>query len=90
MSITVNISTSLQAYTNTTKTVETEGSTVSECLNHLVEEFPALKERFFDTNGNLFRYYRIYVNKKSIHSDGLVKPIKEGDELSIIRMVGGG
>jgi len=90
VSVKVKISRHLQRFTNDLKVTETDGSTVGECLNHLVEEFPALKERFFDTNGNLFRYYRIYVNKKSIHSDGLVKPIKEGDELSIIRMVGGG
>jgi len=90
VSITVNISTSLQAYTNTTKTVETEGSTVSECLQHLGEEFPRLKGHLFDTSGELVSYYRIFVNRKIIDSSNLDKPIKDGDELSIMMMGRGG
>ncbi len=90
MSIKVKISMCLQRFTNHTEVVEVNGSTVGECLKHLVEQFPLVKERLFDKQGKLFIYVNIYVNEKSVYPEQLAKPVKDGDELSIILMIGGG
>jgi len=68
--------------------VEVNGSTVGECLKHLVEQFPKLK--LFNKDGKLLPYLGIYVNGESAYPKQLDKPVKDGDELSIILMVGGG
>ena len=90
MSIKVNISPYLQYFINGVKTTEVDGSTVGDCLKHLVEQFPTIEKRLVDINGNLLKYCVIFVNGECIYPEGLAKPVKDGDELSIIVVFGGG
>ena len=90
MSIKIAIPLYLQPLTNNTEVVELNGSTLGECLNHLVKQFPRMEKMLFDKNGKLFGYVAIYVNGEDAYPEELVKPVKDGDELYILYIIGGG
>jgi len=90
MSIKIKLSSYLQRFTNHTEAVEVNASTVGECLKHLVEQFPLLKERLFDKQGKLFIYFNIYVNGKSVYPPNPDKPVRDGDEILIVSTLSGG
>ena len=88
--IKINIPSYMRSFTNNMKVVEVNGSTVGECLNHLVKQFPGMKKQLFSKNGNLFENIIISVNGESAYPEQLAKPVKEGDELNILLIIGGG
>ena len=90
MSIKINVSLFLHQYTNGREVVEVNGSTVGQCLDHLVKQFPGIKQWLFDNNGKLHSYITLYVNGRSAYPEELAKPVKSGDELNILFMVDGG
>ncbi len=90
MSIKINIPSYMRSFTNNMEVVEVNGSTVGECLNHLVKQFPGMKKQLFSKNGNLFENIIISVNGESAYPDQLTKPVKDGDELNIVVIIGGG
>ena len=90
MSIKINIPSYMQSFTNNMKAVEVNGSTVGKCLNHLFKQFPGMKKQLFSRGDNLFEYIIISVNGESAYPEQLAKPVKEGDELNILLIVGGG
>ena len=90
MSIKVDIPSSLQHLTNDVEVAEVNGSTVGECLEDLVKQFPDMKQYLFDKNGKLDMFGDIYVNGEKFYPEGLAKPVKDGDELFISNIVAGG
>ena len=90
MSIKVEIPQFLQPVTNDQQAAEVNGSTVGQCLDHLVKQFPSIKQKLFDKNGKLHSYLDIYVNGESAYPEELTKPVKDRDELHIIFLIGGG
>ena len=90
MSIKVKICPTLSRYTNNQQAAEVNGSTVGECLDHLVKQFSNLKQALFDKSGRLHRYLDVYVNGESAYPEELVKPVKNGDNLHIVMIVAGG
>ena len=90
MSIRVHIPWYLQELTDGAKVAEVNGNAVGECLAHLFEQSPNIKEALFNKNGNLVDYADIYINEESSYPEELAKPVKDGDELSIVFIVSGG
>ncbi len=90
MSVKVNISPVLSQYTNNQQIVEVSGSTIGQCLDNLVKQFPDIKRWLFDKNGKLLSYVEIYINGKSAYPEELAHPVKEGDELHTVFLIGGG
>ena len=90
MSIKINIPSYMKPFTNNMEVVEVNGSTVGECLSHLAEQFPSMKKQLFSKNGELFEYIIIPVNGESAYPEQLAKPVKDGDELNILLIIGGG
>jgi len=90
MSIKIEIPSYLQPYTNNMEVVEVNGSTVGGCLNHLVKQFPGIEKMLFAKNGKLFGYVTIYINGEDAYPEELAKPVKDGDELDILYIIGGG
>ena len=90
MSIKMKICPILSRYTNNQQAAEVNGSTVGECLDHLVKQFPDLRQALFDQNGRLYRYLNVYVNGGSAYPEEPVKPVKDGDNLHIVMIVAGG
>jgi len=90
MSVKINIPSYLQPYTDNREVVEVSGSTAGECLDRLVEQFPAISKMLYASEGELFDYVSVYVNGEFACTDELTKPVKDGDELHILYILGGG
>ena len=90
MSIKISIPSYMRSFTNNMKVVEVNGSTVGECLSHLVKQFPGMKKQLFSKNGNLFENIIVSINGESAYPEQLAKPVKDGDELKIVFIIGGG
>jgi molybdopterin converting factor small subunit len=91
MSINVNIfSPSLQRFTDYQEVVKANGSTIGECLDHLVKQFPGIEKGLFDRNGQLLNYVYFFINGKGAYPTDLTKPVKDGDELTISLLLPGG
>jgi len=90
MSVRINLPSILHSFTNNQAVVEVNGSTVGECLNELVRQFPRLKPMMFNKQGKLLNSIDIYVNQESSYPEELAKPVKDRDELHITLMIAGG
>ena len=90
MSIKIEIPSYLQPYTNDREVVEVNGSTAGACLNHLVELFPGMEKMLFAKKGKLHGYVGIYINGEDAYPEELTKPVKDGDEVYILYIIGGG
>jgi len=90
MSVTVNIHKTHRQHTNGLSKIEVEGNTVGQCLDHLVAQYPGLKEALFEKKEKLRNNIEIYVNLESAYPDELAKVVKDGDEIHITVMLAGG
>ncbi|MDP2688737.1 MAG: MoaD/ThiS family protein, partial [Deltaproteobacteria bacterium] len=91
MAIKVRIPTPLRKLTNGADEVTAEGSNISEIINDLEKNFPGLKERICEADGNLRRFVNIYLNDEDIRfKKNLATELGENDELSIIPAIAGG
>ena len=90
MSITINIHPFFCHLTNDQDVVEVDGSSVGQCLEHLIAQFPETKKWLLGKDGNLLSLVDIYVNGESAYPEELAKPVKDGDELHIIVFIAGG
>lgn len=90
MSIKIDIPSYWLPLTNNRAVVEVSGSTVGECLNQMIKQFPDVAQRLFDKNGQLFGDLGIYVNGADAYPEELAKPVKDGDELHIPYIIAGG
>lgn len=90
MSINVSIHRTHRQFTDGLDTVEVEGSSVGDCLDDLVRQFPGMANALFDKKGKLLKAIEIYINLKSAYPDELVKPVKDGDDIHITLMLAGG
>jgi len=80
----------ISPYPNLVNIAEVRGNTVSQCLDYFVNLYPRIKKVLFDENGKVSEYFWIAVNTDVISVEELAKPVKDGDELHIIPMIGGG
>lgn len=91
MSVKVNIFyPHLQQFTNNQDVVEVNGSTVGDCLDDMVRQYPSLKKALFDEHGQLLSYVIFFINREYAHPAELTKPVNDGDELTIALMIAGG
>ena len=90
MSVKINIPSYMQSFTDNMRVVELNGSTVGECLDHLVKQFPGMKKQLFSKDGDLFENIIMSVNGESAYPEQLIKPVQDGDELNIVVIIGGG
>ena len=90
MTVTVNLYSALSEHTDGRTQVQVSGSTIGECLNDLVGQFPKLRKVLFNKAGELFRHVFVSVNMKSVRPENLDVPLKEGDELHITLIIVGG
>jgi molybdopterin synthase subunit MoaD len=81
MSVKVLIPTPLQQFTANQATVEVEGATIAELLDHLDASFPGIKARLCDDECKLRRFVNFYVNSEDIPVFGRRKyALNAGDE----------
>ena len=91
MGVTVRIPTPLRRVTNGQDKVSVEGATLGEVIASLEAQFPGVKERLCDEQGEIRNFVNMYVNGEDVRFlDGLNSSTKSGDEISIVPAVAGG
>lgn len=90
MSVQINIPPLLRHLTNGATTATVNGSTIGDCLNDFVRQYPKTRRFLLDKESKLLRYAKVYVNKTTTYSQELAAPVKDGDEISIVYIVSGG
>jgi molybdopterin synthase sulfur carrier subunit len=92
LSVTVRIPAPLRKVTGERDVVTADGGgSLSEIISRLDQEYPGLKERICDENGELRRFVNLYINGEDVRFlSGLETPVKAGDEVSIVPAVAGG
>lgn len=91
MSVMVRIPGPLRKITNGADKVEMEGESLNALIGALEDEYPGMKERLLDDNGELRYFVNLYLNNEDVRFlEGLATEIKSGDEISIVPAVAGG
>jgi MoaD family protein len=91
MSVRVRIPAPLRSATDGQAEVRVEGGSLESCLGRLEEQFPGMRARLRDDQGELRRFVNLYVNGEDVRFlQGLATPLQAGDEVSIIPAVAGG
>lgn len=73
-------------------TVDFEGETVNDLIEHLVKRFgPQAKQALYDEKGELDLMIQILLNEREwVTRDSLETPLKEGDTLAFMLLAAGG
>jgi molybdopterin synthase sulfur carrier subunit len=91
MAITVRIPTPLRRVTDGQDKVDTEGETLKQIIDSMESQYPGIKERLCDEDGNLRNFVNVYVNGEDVRFlDGVDSETGDGDEISIVPAVAGG
>lgn len=92
MPVRVKIPTPLRGLTGDRDTVTAEGmTTLAALVGHLEGEFPGMRERLCEADGQLRRFVNVYINGEDVRFlSGIESALKEGDEVSIVPAVAGG
>jgi molybdopterin synthase sulfur carrier subunit len=91
MSVVVKIPTQLRAAAGGEAEAEVDGATVQEVLDGLFARFDELRARIYDEDGSLRRFVNVYLAGEDIRFlDGLLTPVTDGAELTILPAVAGG
>jgi len=92
LSVTVRIPAPLRKVTGERDVITADGGgSLSEIISRLDQEYPGLKERICDENGEIRRFVNLYINGEDVRFlSGLETPVKAGDEVSIVPAVAGG
>jgi molybdopterin converting factor small subunit len=91
VSVKVKIPVHFGHYTNGIFEVGVPGGTVGEVLHNIAKKFPRLKGVLFPNN-QLDEFLYISLNEQILtpQDDPLAKPVRDGDEVSIIVPLAGG
>ncbi len=90
MSVKVVIAETFQTVTGGTEMVEVQGKTVGRCLEEVVKKFPGIEKMWYGEKGQLAHYILIFVNGENVLGDNLMQPVKDGDEIYPMLIIGGG
>jgi len=90
MGIRIRWSEILRQYTGSPGIVDVEGDTVGACLEDLIIQYPYIKKWLFDNQGRLLVLITINNERIICGSGSLDTKVKEGDELYLHVILGGG
>jgi len=91
MSVKVRIPAPLRKLTKEQAVVDCQGATVEAILADLEKNYPGMKERICDENGQIRRFINIYVNQEDIRfKEGSKTAVPDNAEISIIPAIAGG
>ena len=91
MPIIVRIPTPLQKLTQNKPEVLISADTIGGMIQQLEKNYPGVKDRICDEQGNVRRFVNIFLNEEVIRFLEREKtPLKDGDEVSIVPAIAGG
>jgi MoaD family protein len=89
--VTLRIPTPLRPYTEGVSEINVQGTNVSEALNELTTQYPAIATHIFTEAGELRSFVNLFLNEEDVrHLQGVETEIKAGDRLMIIPSIAGG
>ena len=81
----------MRKLTNDQELVEAAGANIGELIEDLEKNYPGIKERLCDENGNVRRFVNIFLNDEDIRFlEEKQTAVKPGDEISIVPAIAGG
>ncbi|MGB7292358.1 MAG: MoaD/ThiS family protein [Thermodesulfobacteriota bacterium] len=87
----VRIPTPLRRLTGEKDEVLVEAATIGNLIEELESQFPGIKQRLCDEDGNVRRFINLYVNNEDIRFlKGTDTELQEKDIVSIIPAIAGG
>ncbi|MXY43960.1 MAG: MoaD/ThiS family protein [Dehalococcoidia bacterium] len=91
MSIVVRIPTPLRRLTDGQDKVDVDSNTLGGVIDAMNEQYPGIRERICDDQGQLRNFVNVYVNGEDVRFlQGLETPTSSGDEVSVVPAVAGG
>jgi sulfur-carrier protein len=84
----VRIPTPLRSYTAQAANVTAVGDTVDDVLHDLNRQFPGLRFRVVDEQGNLRQHMRIFINDEFVRD--LTRVVLPTDEVTLMQALSGG
>jgi len=88
---TVRIPTPLRKLTDGKEEVSARGTTIGQVLDDLETNYPGIKARICDENGQVRRFVNIFANDEDIRFlANLDTPVGDKDEVSIVPAIAGG
>ena len=88
MSVHLNIDESVFDHKRETTLIQTQGKTIGENLNYAMRQTPALKDRIFDTSGNLWAGILLKLDGKFVYSNHLTTPVGDRDTIEVLKFTG--
>ncbi|MCE9646381.1 MAG: MoaD/ThiS family protein [Chloroflexi bacterium] len=87
----LRIPTPLRTYTSGKSEVNVNGTKISEALEDLTAQFPAIKPHLFNETGQLRPFVNLFVGEHNIKDlQGVDTPVKDGDRIMLIPSIAGG
>jgi molybdopterin converting factor small subunit len=80
----------LQRLVDSPDELRLEGTTVGECLDDLVRQYPGAQRLLFDPRGGLLKPVYVFVNAEGMHKADLARPVGDKDELILAVLATGG
>ena len=91
MSVMVRIPGPLRRMTDGVDKVQVDADDLSGLITALEDQYPGMKERLLDENGEIRYFVNLYLNNEDVRFlGGLAASVKSGDEVSIVPAVAGG
>ncbi len=91
MAVTLTLPTVLANLADGNKTLEAEGRTLGDAIDHVAGRFPQLAPRLRDDEGSPYPFVTFYLNDQDIRlSGGFDTELHEGDEITIVPAIAGG
>ena len=90
MTVTLHLHKTHRQFTDGIETLETEGRTIGDCIDRLIQRFPGMQAALFSGRGKLKNQIEIYLNMESAYPDELKKLVADGDDVYITVMLAGG
>ena len=84
----VSIPTPLRSYTHQQGWVEANGSTLQEVFADLDAQFPGIRFRFVDEQGQLRRHMKVFVGQEVVRD--LTLSVTENDVVTLMQALSGG
>ena len=81
----------LRKLTSDVSIVSTDAATLADAVDGLEQQYPGIKDRICDEQGEIRRFVNIYVNGEDVRFlDSLRTPLNPADEVSIVPAGAGG
>ena len=91
MPASVRIPTPLRNLASGADIANADGATLADAIADLERQFPGIKDRLLDEDGEIRRFVNIFVNGEDVRFEqGLATELKDGSEISIVPAVAGG